>query len=491
MKTAERRVNSVEQKLNQIIEKLRKDFNVPSIMVSVHKDGKTFFCGGGLADIENNHEATPDTIYGVASVSKSFTATALCILADEQKLCLDDTVKKYLPDFRMHDVYRTENLTIRDALGHRSGLARYDLTWLHRQDITMYDFVRNLQYLPATFPMRARMHYQNHMFALASVIAEKVSDKSWDDLLKEKILDPMGMTSTFTKAAEYRGKNLTNASQPYDFIDGKHKKMSTYYIFDHMGGAAAMSSTVRDLDKWARLHLGKGEFEGRRIFSEEMAKNLHNPQMIIKAKELTSYEFDEIDFTSYGQGWAVESYRGHKYVHHGGTIDGYRSLVGFLPKDSIAFSVLTNLNRNDASTALGYYICDLSLGLSEIDWGARFLDVMNSVKEGSEQILNEYRQKAKSAAPPTHPLCEYAGVYEHDAYGQFEIYLQENALFVDIAGYKSPVISYGYNNFYVEFPRYQAFCPTLKFDYDIDGKVCKAIAKLDAIAESIELRRVK
>ena len=481
----------MQQKINQIIEKLRKDFNVPSIVASVHKDGETFFCGGGLADVENNYEATPDTIYGLASVSKTFTATAICILADEGKLNLDDPVKKHLPDFEMHDSYRTENLTIRDALGHRSGLARFDLSWLHQPDLTMYDFVHNLRYFPATFPMRARLHYQNHMYALAAVIAEKASGKKWEDFLKEKIFEPMGMTSTYAKAAQYRDKKLKTASQPYDFKDGKHSKMSTYYIFDHMGGAAAMSSTVRDLDKWTRLHLGKGEFEGKRIFSEEMAKNLHNPQMIIKAKELNSYEFDEIDFTSYGQGWAVESYRGHKFVHHGGSIDGYRSNIGFLPNDGITYSILTNLNRNDAVSALGYYICDLALNLSEIDWGERFMGVMNKTAEGAEKTLNDYKSKAEGAPPPTHPLCDFAGVYHNNAYGELEIYLEENSLFVDLAGFKSPVLPYGYNNFYVVFPRYQSFCPTLKFDYDADGKICKAIAKLDAIADMLELEKIK
>ncbi|MCL2564709.1 MAG: serine hydrolase [Defluviitaleaceae bacterium] len=478
----------MEQKLEKIIEKLRKDFNVPSIMVSVYKDGKTFFCGGGLADVDNNYEAAPDTIYAIASSSKAFIATALCILADENKLNLDDTVKTHLPDFEMHDDYMTSHLTIRDALGHRSGLVRHDLTWLNNPHITIYEVIRRLKYLPVAFPPRSRMHYQNHMFALASVLVEKVSGKKWYDFVKERILDPLGMTSTYTGASQYRDKNLKTASEPYSFEDGKLKKLP-FNNLDNMGCAGCMSSTVRDLDKWARLQLGKGELEGKRIYSEEMAKNLHNPQMIIKSKEMFPYEFDEINFTSYGQGWFIENYRGHKLVHHGGTIDGYKSLVGFLPKEDVAFSILTNLNQNQTPMAIGYTICDLALGLSEIDWGTRFLDFANKGTEEAEKAAQEFKNKAANAPLPTHPLKEYAGTYEHNGYGELSITLEDNGLHVKILGERLAITPMGYNNFYLDFPRHK-ICIPLKFDYDGEGKICKLFAKLEQMCDMIEFRKV-
>ena len=477
----------MEQKLNQIIEKLRKDFNVPSIMVSVHKDGETFFCGSGLADMENNYEATPDTIYAIASVSKAFIATALCILADDGKLSLDDTVKMHLPAFEMNTEYITNNLTIRDALGHRSGLPRHDLTWLNNSELTLAGIIEKLRFLPLAFPHRARMHYQNHMFALASLLVEKISGCKWQDFVKERILDPIGMSSTYTGGKEYRDKNLKTMSQPYIYEDGEFRKLP-FNVLDNMGCAGCLSSTVRDLDIWARLNLGRGEFEGKRIFSEEMAKNLHNPQMIIKAKEMTTYEFDEVDFTSYGQGWFIESYRGHKLVHHGGTIDGYKTLVGFLPKSGVAFSVLSNANLNLTPAALGYYICDLALGLSEIDWGSRFLDIMSTNKATAQDMLDEFNKKAENAEPPTHPLEEYAGTYHHDGYGNLDVTLDGDKLNVKIAGVIYTLNPMGYNNFFVEFARYGA-CAPAKFDYDADGKICKLLIKLDAACDMLEFKR--
>jgi len=458
-------------------------------MVSVYKDGETFFCGGGIADVENGYEATPDTIYAIASVSKAFIATAICILADEGKVCLDDSVKKHLPGFEMHTEYITNNLTIRDALGHRSGLPRHDLMWLNNPDMSLQEIIDGLKYLPLAFPHRARMHYQNHMFALASLLVEKITGEPWQKFVEERIFKPIGMDSSYTRAEDYRDKGLKAMSEPYDYVEGEFEKIPFNNI-DNVGCAGCLSSTVRDLDKWARLNLGRGELDGKRILSEDMAKNLHNPQMIIKEKEMMPYELPECDFTSYGLGWFVESYRGHKLVHHGGTIDGYKTLVGFLPNEGIAFSVLTNMNANQTPTALGYYICDLALGLSEIDWGTRFLDIVAKFKTGANDTLDAFKEKAKNAPPQAHKAEEYVGMYKHGAYGAMPVTLDKGVLRVSIMGHELELVATGYDTFYVEFPKYSA-CAPVKFDYDSDGKICKMLAKLDAMSDMIEFERVE
>jgi CubicO group peptidase (beta-lactamase class C family) len=150
--------------LQELVSKLRADYKVPSIMVSVHMDGETYFVGEGQSDIENDIAASPDTIYAIASSSKAFVSTALCILADDKLLHLDDPVVKHLPDFEMHDPYMTTHLTIKDALSHRSGLPRHDLVWSNRPDISVTELAYTLKYLPPAFEPRTRMYYQNIMY---------------------------------------------------------------------------------------------------------------------------------------------------------------------------------------------------------------------------------------------------------------------------------------------------------------------------------------
>ena len=217
--------------------------------------------------------ADENTIYAIASASKAFIATAVCILCDEGKCDLDKPVKAYLPDFEMYDSYMTEHLTVRDALGHRSGLPRHDIMWLNDRDITIYDVVHRLRYLPPAFEPRARMHYQNLMFTLATVLTEKLSGQRWQDFVTERILKPLGMTRTYLNASDYRGK-VPNQAEPYQYRGGQLERMA-YNDISHLGSCGCISSTVHDLDRWARLQLGRGQFEGKRVFSEKMADQLH------------------------------------------------------------------------------------------------------------------------------------------------------------------------------------------------------------------------
>ncbi len=473
----------MQKRLDAAIEKIRADYHIPSVMVSVHKDGESFFCGGGLANVETGEKADENTIYAIASASKAFIATALCILCDDGRLSLDAPVKDYLPDFEMYDRYMTYHLTVRDALGHRSGLPRHDMLWLNDRSITIYDIVHRLRYLPPAFEPRARMHYQNEMFTLATVLTEKISGMSWHDFVAQRILTPLGMTRTYTLAADYRGK-VPNQAEPYRWKDGALERME-YNDISHLGSCGGISSTVHDLDLWSRLNLGRGRLGDVRVFSEKMADQLHCPQMIIKPGEMNPYEFEEIDFTSYGQGWFIESYRGHKLVHHGGTIDGFKSLVGFLPRDGVSFSILTNLNRNQSPVALGYIICDLALGLSEIDWAGRFLSYMQDTAQAGQAEERRIEAAAKAAPAPVRPAAQYAGVYTHPGYGRMTISAAGDVMTIHALGRDLPMLSAGYDLFYADARDMDGGYIPLRFACDMSGAVTALHAKLEPMCDMI------
>lgn len=416
----------IKEALDALIANMREAYHVPSIMMSVCRNGETFFCGGGLANVEQNLPATPDTVYAIASASKAFIATSLCILCDEGKLALDRPVRAYLPEFTMYDACMSDHLTVCDALSHRSGLPRHDLMWLNQPELNIHEIIERLRYLPLAFEPRTRMHYQNHMFTLASVLVERVSGMPWQRFVETRIFAPLGMKSSYAVSALYRDK-IENQSEPYAWRSGALCRLRFNNI-ENVGCAGSISSTVRDLARWSALQLGRGTLDGVRIYSEEMADRLHCPQMIIKKGEMFPYDFPEIDFTSYGMGWFIESYRGHKLVHHGGTIDGYKSLVGFLPREGVSFAVLTNLERNQTPAALGYALCDLALGLEPIDWAQRFLSFMNDAGAAGARQLEACRAAIAAAPPAAHKNAQYAGVYEHPGYGRVVVEEQDGAL---------------------------------------------------------------
>ncbi|MGM9638158.1 MAG: serine hydrolase [Butyricicoccaceae bacterium] len=466
----------MQKRLNDVIEEMRQSYHVPSIMVSVTRQGETFYCGGGIADVTTGAPADENTVYAIASASKAFIAASVCMLADAGRLSLDAPVRTYLRDFKMYDPYMTEHLTLRDAMSHRSGLPRHDMTWYLHPEYKIRDLVRILRDMPPAFQPRTRMNYQNHMFTLATVVVEEVSGMPWHEFVQQHILEPLGMTRTYCLPAQFRGK-ADNVAQPHAWIDGAVRPIP-YLDISNVGCAGCVSSTVRDLAVWARLQAGEGELEGRRYFSRERAQDLHTPQMIIKPGEMSEMAFPEVTHTAYGLGWFVESYRGHTVVHHGGTIDGYKSLVGYLPGEDVSFAVLTNLNRNQAPMALGYAVCDLALGLEPLDWCAKMQAEVERLAGLSADRNGALLARTENAVPFAHPLEGYCGSYFHGAYGEITVERGESGLTGRMGTAVFPLLPAGYESFIIDAREHGMVIPGM-FVCDFDGKITAVEAKME------------
>ena len=413
----------IQKKLNELVETARLKFDAPSISTAITVNGQDFYYAAGFSDVECEVKAQTGSVYAIASSSKAFIATSLCMLAEENKLDLDYPVKKYLPDFAMYDPYMTEHLTIRDALSHRTGLPRHDLTWYNATAGTVYDTVKMLEYLPPAFPPRYRMHYQNHMFTLATVLTEKISQMPWQDFLKKRIFDPLGMTSTYATGDMLPEENPLKA-RPYKQMDGKTIRIPYRYI-TNLGCCGSIYSTVEDLIKWAKFNL----YGDEGLLSGKYLTELHMPHMVIKPGDFSPTDLSpEVDLTSYGMGWFIESYRGHKMVHHGGTIDGFKSIVGMLPNDDIGFAVLSNLNRNQSPMALAYSITDMLLNLPPVDWNAKITAEFDKQNQTALVKLNETKELIQKRKTECLCLNDYAGEYSHPAYGRIRFDVGERGL---------------------------------------------------------------
>ncbi len=409
----------LQKKIDQIVLATSKAYNLPSISFSAMVDGKEYHSAVGCSDLEEKIEANEHSVYSIGSASKAFIATCLNILADEGKLDLDLPVKTYLPWFRMYDPYMTENLTTRDALSHRTGMPRHDLTWLNRPEASMEDHVRGLAFLPPAFKPRYRFHYQNHMFVLATVLTEVLSGMPWQQFVKERIFDKLGMNETWAtgdmvpdtdrrKARPYGQKDGINARVPYNYAKS-------------VGGCGTIYSSTSDMLKWLDFRLNGNE----NVLSKARLDDMHTPHMVMRAGELTPIQFPEVELMSYCQGWFSESYRGNRVVHHGGTINGFKSLQGFVPGKNIVFSALANLNSTQSVISVSYKFLDAVLGLSEIDWDANYIaavaDMTAAGKKEVEALLAGVgEEKPLADAKP------YAGKYVHQAYGVIEVAVQDD-----------------------------------------------------------------
>ena len=172
---------------------IMEEFDIPGVAVAAIKDGEIVVSKGwGYRNVEEQLPMTDETLLAIGSNSKSFTTVVLGTLVDEGMIEWDEPVKTYLTDFNLYDDAAEEAMTVRDIVSHRSGLPRHDRLWSHRST-TRQEIFERLQYLEPTVTHRARWQYQNLMFMTAGVLAERLTGKSWEENVRERIFGPLGM----------------------------------------------------------------------------------------------------------------------------------------------------------------------------------------------------------------------------------------------------------------------------------------------------------
>ncbi|HEY4966639.1 MAG TPA: serine hydrolase domain-containing protein, partial [Puia sp.] len=182
--------------IDSLAENARKKFNVPGIAVAVIKDGQIVHMKGyGVRSLNTGLPVDENTLFGIASNSKAFTAFALGILVDEGKISWDDKVRKWIPEFKMYNPYVTEEFTIRDLLTHRSGLGlgAGDLMFFpDSSDFELKDILYNLQFLKPVSGFRTKFDYDNNLYIVAGEVVKRASGVSWEDFVENRIIKPVG-----------------------------------------------------------------------------------------------------------------------------------------------------------------------------------------------------------------------------------------------------------------------------------------------------------
>jgi CubicO group peptidase (beta-lactamase class C family) len=205
------------------VESVRKQFDVPGIAVAIVQDGRIVLERGyGPREIGKPEQIDANTLFAIASNTKAFTAAALSMLADEGKLSLDDRVIDHLPWFRMSDAYVTREMRIRDLLSHRSGLTlgAGDLLYWPTTTYTTEEVARRLKDVPLGGQFRGQYAYDNILFGVAQLVVEEASGQTYENFLKTRIFQPLGMDKTrFNSDRLQRGDNVATGYAKADFKD--------------------------------------------------------------------------------------------------------------------------------------------------------------------------------------------------------------------------------------------------------------------------------
>ncbi|MCC6539486.1 MAG: beta-lactamase family protein, partial [Bryobacterales bacterium] len=187
--------------LDELVERAMRHWQVPGLAIAVVRDGKVAHSASyGLRDRERKLPVTAKTMFGIGSITKSVTVLALASLADEGKLNWDRPVRDYAPDFRLHDPMASDRATLRDLVSHRTGLPRHDGMWFTGLD--RHGIFARLRYLEPSRDFRAAYQYNNVMYMAAGVVGERIAGRSWETLVRERVLAPVGMAAANFSVAD-------------------------------------------------------------------------------------------------------------------------------------------------------------------------------------------------------------------------------------------------------------------------------------------------
>ena len=405
--------------IDKIIFSTMKAWRIPGAAVAVVKNDRVVHIAAyGSKDLSGTNPVSPDTLFQIASTSKAFATTAMAMLVSEGKMGWDDPVRKHVPYFRLADMCTDANVTLRDLLSHRTGLAGHDELW-DNSPWSPEEIVRRMALLQPARSLRTGYRYNNIMYIAAGEAVEQASGMSYDEFVRSRIFEPLQMTSTTLSDEEWEKRDHSTGHH-YDWKTDRisvRKPIPTA----NLGAAGAIKSSARDMANWLRFQLAEGAFNLQQYVDPEALNETRTPQAVVRMENLTRELNPESNVMAYGMGWTIQDYRGELLVSHSGSLNGFRSRVELMPKRNSGFVVMINVDRGIALVAMRNALADMLSGKPGRDWNAYYLMVDRKADEKEEKVRTEKMAKAAKGTQPSRPLAAYAGQYENPAYGPLTI----------------------------------------------------------------------
>ena len=473
------------KEVKAIVLRSLKELGAEGAVVAVVKDGEVLLTEAyGYADRKNNIPMTTDYALPIGSSSKAFTATGVMMLASEGKLDIDKPVREYMPRFSLDDP-AARDVTARDLLCHRTGLPRHDLFWITWPDVERDELIFNRQrHFKANKPFRSKWEYNNHMFAAAGRLIEELSGMSWEDFTRERIFEPLGMTSSFFWQDE-----PLDIKQPVFYKDqsGRRVQCETEKA-TALGPAGAIRATAADMAQWLKFNLAKGKVGDKALLDDASFSQLWKPNI---PYELLPFSIPEVMPVGYGLGWFINNYRGELNVEHGGNVSGATSAVTMLPDKGIGVCVLINQESSIIGYAVSSMIQDMLLERKcDTDWIDFYKEAWGGLQKMQEGQFDAMRV-AVPDKPITHKGPEYAGRFDNPAYGEISISYdgrKKNKLTMDMHGTILPLIHMHYDVF--RFETHGIPIPVI-FRIDAKGDIVSVDIQMEmSLPEMISYKRV-
>jgi CubicO group peptidase (beta-lactamase class C family) len=441
--------------------------------MAVVKNGETVFKKGyGVTDIRTQKPFTTQTIAFCASTTKAMTAACLAMLVDDGLLKWDDKLKKVLPGFRLYDPYVSDEITVKDLLTHNTGLGNGDLLWLFGYNAD--SILQRMQFMKPAYSLRSSFIYQNLMYVVAGEVIKKVSGKPWKTVIRQRIFEPLGMRNTYAHFKD-AAKEPSLMTPHYNYGDTLIQPIANI-DFGEYDPAGSVVSNIDDITKWMQFLQDSAMINGKRLISAENFSALFKPQAIIPANEFyPTAKFTQPHWTTYGLGWFQQDYRGKMIQFHTGSLDGSIAIFGFVPDEKMSFYFFGNLDHSEIRHALMWKAIDLwCFNDNSKDWSTLLYHMYKGFSDSAASREKAKFAPLKTTSPPSLPLVDYTGTYQHPVYGLATVALKNGLLSIQFPNQFGIALTHWQHNTFKGQYSYDWFGKTLlRFELNTAGAVSK------------------
>jgi len=361
--------------IDQYIQAQMAKQNIVGMSVAIVQNGEVAYLKGfGAASIKRKTEVTPQTIFDLASCSKSFTAMATLLLWNDGLIDLDQPVKHYIPEFQLADAAVSDTITVRELLNQTSGIPGNVSEPLAFQKSSKADHSDPMELLVAAMKKiytdrqpGTSFEYTNLNYCLLGALVERVSGESFDDFVQQRILTPLGMTNSSMDPEVAAGMDRADGHQ---MMLGKVITRNVPIYTSAQPAGWVMSSAV-DMAKWLLVNMNDGQLNGQQVIPARVVEQMQTPAVNL---------VENGDEASYGMGWFVgKTGDGEPVIWHGGDTPNFLSEMIILPDRNLGVVMLVNsqTSRDAHSVALG--IAGLFMGstlkLPASPWWASWAEI--------------------------------------------------------------------------------------------------------------------
>ena len=402
-------IDAAVAKLDQLAADIMRRSNIPGMAVAVVKDGRTVYARGfGVRTVGAPESVDADTVFQLASLSKSVGATVVAGLVGREVLSWDTPVATHLPGFRLSDDWITQQVTVGDFFAHRSGLSAHVGDQLEDLGYGRQDMLDRLRYVPLD-GFRTRYAYTNFGLTAGAEAAARAAGLDWATLSERTLYQPLGMASTSSRFADFMQRG--NRASPHVKTEAGYRAQYQRDP-DAQSPAGGVSASANDMARWMSMVLQQGSFQGRPVVKAEALLPATSAQIVSSPPRNPN---ERAGFYGYGFNVGTSPSGRVKLSHSGAFLLGAGTAFSMIPSAGVGIVTLTNAAPVGAAEAMNAAFDDLvEFGALTRDWYEAYAPLMQGLYAPEGTLAGQ--------PPPAQPVAPlgsnaYTGIYANNYYG--------------------------------------------------------------------------